>query len=471
MTSCWLICTEQPPYSTPASSPPSQRSDMLTLRNGAVPRPADTMPRTLASKSRVQKPKKKKGRERADKDKIHLEKPLSEMGEEWKKSMLEIEMYINRTAEERHREIETDRKQPGKIKRPMNSFMLYRKAFQNHTKAYCEHNNHQVVSKVCGASWDQEPETIRTQFGEWAKMERANHQKAHPGYKFTPAKPKNAKRKHNSDDESELETYDWDSSQKIKRGRSHTGTPVPDDLFAPHHGFYPPPQHQQYGQYSDQMASRAMMSSYGYTNPNKQMPAPYGSMIMGQPGQYLSSNTMTNMNYQQRGYAVEDVAYHKTPSPSNHYQPPGLQQSMMDSYGPRQSHGLEHTPPPTGYMQNDSHLDNGMYPLNDGSFDPGNPLNLSDHGLESAGLDFNFNSSSGHQPLGGELPQEFGSDSFAHDQHSQQLLRGTDESWDIQPLDESQAGGQYDDWGIDPSLSQPYAMNDPSLSEVYDAQD
>ncbi|PSR81616.1 high mobility group box domain-containing protein, partial [Coniella lustricola] len=110
--------------------------------------------------------------------------------------MLEIEAYINRTAEVRRKEISSDRKQPGKVKRPMNSFMLYRKAFQNHTKAYCEHNNHQVVSKVCGASWDQEPEHIRKQFADWAKMERANHQLAHPGYKFTPAKPKNQKRRH-----------------------------------------------------------------------------------------------------------------------------------------------------------------------------------------------------------------------------------------------------------------------------------
>lgn len=430
------------------------------------------MPRPLASKARMQKPKKKKGREKADKDKVHLEKPLSEMGEEWKQSMIEIEVYINRTAETRHREIETDRKQPGKIKRPMNSFMLYRKAFQNHTKAYCEHNNHQVVSKVCGASWDQEPESIRKQFGDWAKMERANHQKAHPGYKFTPAKPKNAKRKHNSDDESELETYDWDSGQKIKRSRSHTGTPAPDELFN-HHGYYPPPpQHQQYGQHPSQMNSRALMSSYGYSNPNKQMPAPYGSMVMNQSGQYLAPNTMTNINYQSRGYPVEDIAYHKTPSPSNHYQQPPMQQNMVDSYGGPQHHGMEHTPPPTGYMHSNSHLDSGIYPMNDSSFDPSDPLNLPDHAIESGDLDFNFNGGSGHQPLGGELPHEFvGADSFAHDQHSQQVLRGNEASWEIQHMDEGQAGDQYDDWGVDPSLSQPYAMNDPSLSEAYPVQD
>lgn len=441
---------------------------MLSLRNGAIPRPIDNVPRPLAPKSRVQKPKKKKGRDKADKDKVHLEKPLSEMGEEWKQSMIEIETYINRSAEVRLKEIEMDRKQPGKIKRPMNSFMLYRKAFQNHTKAYCEHNNHQVVSKVCGASWDQEPESIRKQFGDWAKMERANHQKAHPGYKFTPAKPKNAKRKHNSDDESDLETYDWENGQRLKRGRSHTGTPVPEhEMYAPHQGYFPPIH--QYGQHPNAMASRAMMSSYGYTNPNKQMPAPYGSMVMGQPGQYLSSNIMSNMNYQQRGYAVEDVAYHKTPSPSNQYHQ-SMQSSMMDSYGPPQPHGLEHTPPPPGYMHN-SHLDNGMYPMNEDAFDQNDPLHLPDHAIESGALDFSFTNSSGHQALGDSLAHDFGGDSLLHDQQAHQLLRGNDESWDIQPLDDSQAGEQYDDWGVDPSLSQPYTMNDPSLSEAYNAQD
>lgn len=444
---------------------------MLSLRNGTIPRPADAMPRPLAPKSRIQKPKKKKGRERADKDKVHLEKPLSEMGEEWKQSMMEIEAYINRSAEERHKEIEMDRKQPGKIKRPMNSFMLYRKAFQNHTKAYCEHNNHQVVSKVCGASWDQEPEAIRKQFGDWAKLERANHQKAHPGYKFTPAKPKNAKRKHNSDDESDLETYDWENGQRLKRGRSHTGTPVPEhDMYVPHQphqGYYPPPQ--QYRQYPNEVASRAIMSSYGYTNPNKQMPAPYGAMAMNQSGQYLSSNTMANMSYHQRGYAVEDVAYHKTPSPAGRYQAP-MQPSIMDSYGPPQPHGLEHTPPPAGYMHN-AHLDNGLYSMNDNTFDPSDPLQLPDRALESGGLDFGFDSSIGNQSLGDTLGHEFGGDNLLHDQQAQQLLRGNDESWDIQPLDDSQAADQYDEWGVDPSLSQPYAINDPSLSEVYSTQD
>lgn len=424
----------------------------------------------------MQKTTKRKKRDRAEKDRVHLDKPLSEMGEEWKKSMLEIEAYINRSAEARRQEIESDRKQPGRIKRPMNSFMLYRKAFQNHTKAYCEHNNHQVVSKVCGASWDQEPDHIRKQFGEWAKLERENHQKAHPGYKFAPKPNKNsvqAKRKRGdmSDDEaSDLESYDWDNGRPYKGRRSHTGTPVPEhDLYATQPGYYPP-QHQ-YAQHTMMINPRAVKSSYGYMNPNKQMPTPYNSLSMNHSGQYLSANSTTNRHYQQSvGGYVEDVSYHKTASPNSgiYHQP--MQRSLMDSYAPQSHPALEHTPPPAQFLPN-SRLDQGMYPTHGGSFDPNDPLQLPDNSIEASGLDYNFNGSGVHHGMGDGLSGDFLGDSMLHDQRAQQILRGNEENWDIQQLDDVQADESFEDWGVDPSLSQPYGVTDPSLSEAYIAQD
>lgn len=468
---------KQPAYTTPTSSPP-QRSDIIGLRNGAVPRPATT-PRPLASKGRIQKtPKKRKGRERSDKDKVVLEKPLSEMGVEWKHSMDEIAVYVNRSAEERKNETDSDRKQPGRVKRPMNSFMLYRKAFQNHTKAYCEHNNHQVVSKVCGASWDMEPENIRNQFAEWAKQERANHQQAHPGYKFAPAKPNKAtKRKNESDDEaSDLESYDWESGQRIRRPRSRTGTPMPDHHKLYEMPYYHPPQQPlpQYGQPQAMTNSHnAVLSSYGYTNPHKQMPSPYTSMVLGgQTGQYLSSNSVANQSYGQRGY-VEDVSYHKAPSPGTPYHHP-MQPALLDSYV---STPQQHTPPAAQIM--DGRADAGVYTSMDTMFDPNKPMRLRDHGIDTSGpFDVNF----GGNTLGDQFDDrhdylhrfvnDLGGEQLFQDQQAQQLLRGNDESWDIQPLNEAQAGEGYDDWNdVDPSLSQPYELNDPSLSEVYPARD
>lgn len=444
----------------------------MSLRNGSVPRTTDG-PRTIASKTRVQKPKKRKGRAKADKDKVQLEKPLSEMSDDWKQSMVEIEAYINRPPEVRRKETEMDRKQPGRIKRPMNSFMLYRKAFQNHTKAYCEHNNHQVVSRVCGASWDQEPEQIRKKFGDWAKLERANHQKAHPGYKFSPAKPKSAvKRKHDSDDEaSDLEPVDWDGRQ-IKMARSNTGTPVPEHegLYPAHQNFYMSPQ--QYGQqqqpagpHSGAMAGRAMMSSYAWTNPHKSMPTPYGQIAMPSTGQYLSSNA--NRNFQQQGY-VEDISYRKAHSPGISYHQP-LQPSLMEAYvSPPQTRGMEQNTPPAQYVQQ-TPLDAGMFAVHDAAFDPNDPLHLPGNTIEASGLDFSFGVTSMSQQMGDSLGSSFG-DSMLQDQQAQQLLRGNHESWDIQPLEEEQGGDQYDDWGVDPSLSQPYS-HDPSLSEAYHTGD
>lgn len=461
------ILENLPVYTTPASSP-SQRSDKASAQNGTTPR-STTETRTPTYKDRLQKPKRKKGREKSDKDKVILERPLSEMGEEWKKSMMEIETYINRPAEERRNEADSDRKQPGRIKRPMNSFMLYRKAFQNHTKAYCEHNNHQVVSKVCGASWDMEPESIRKQFADWAKQERTNHQKAHPGYKFAPAKPNKApKRKNDSDDEaSDLESYDWESRQRVKRGRSRTRTPGPEhDQYVPQQRYYPQPP-SQYGQYPTTVNSRnAMLSSYAFSNPNREMP--YNAATVGQPGQYLSSNAMANQHYGQRGY-VEDVSYHKTTSPSHTYH--HLMDPPLISYvSATQQRSLEHTPPPAQFMQ-DGRVDPGMYAgVNSNQFDHDDPH----HGIETSPFSVRYPSDHVGQPsLGGGLSSEFGGESILQDQQAQQLFRGSDESWAIQPLGslgDGNTGEHYGgNWSVDPCLSQPYAVND--LPEAFPGHD
>jgi hypothetical protein len=50
------------------------------------------------------------------------------------------------------------------------------------------HNNNSNV-----ISWALEPEHIRTKYHQWADVERTNHSKTWPEYKFSPAKPKSAK--------------------------------------------------------------------------------------------------------------------------------------------------------------------------------------------------------------------------------------------------------------------------------------
>ncbi|KAF2089132.1 hypothetical protein K490DRAFT_38767, partial [Saccharata proteae CBS 121410] len=103
-----------------------------------------------------------------------------------------MEEWVNRPASVRRTEVE---KRKGYVTRPMNSFMLYRSAYAERTKQWCLQNNHQVVSSVSGESWPLEPPEIREQYNDYAKIERINHQNAHPDYKFSPSKASTAARK------------------------------------------------------------------------------------------------------------------------------------------------------------------------------------------------------------------------------------------------------------------------------------
>ncbi|KAL4989071.1 hypothetical protein BDW68DRAFT_176191 [Aspergillus falconensis] len=99
----------------------------------------------------------------------------------------DMESHVNRPIEER---LADTAKNDGKIPRPMNSFMLYRSAYANRVKEYFRQQNHQVVSSASGASWNKETPEIRAKYERLAVIEKRNHLKAYPGYKFTPAKDK-----------------------------------------------------------------------------------------------------------------------------------------------------------------------------------------------------------------------------------------------------------------------------------------
>ena len=115
-----------------------------------------------------------------------LDRPLSELiksGEHL--PGVDIDAYVNRSAEDRMKEVETGRV-PRRVKRPLNSFMLYRKAYQGRVKEWYLQNNHRIVSQVCGTSWSLEPEHIKQQYDAWARLERIYHRNAHPGYEVFP---------------------------------------------------------------------------------------------------------------------------------------------------------------------------------------------------------------------------------------------------------------------------------------------
>lgn len=131
-----------------------------------------------------------------------LDKPLSELTKDYPDDPIEkIRAQINRSTEQRKAEVQSSK--DGRIKRPMNAFILYRSAFTDRAKHWGTQNNHQIVSTICGLSWKLETPEIKQKFNELANLERRHHQDAHPGYKFTPTKVQGSKKK-GGDDDTEL---------------------------------------------------------------------------------------------------------------------------------------------------------------------------------------------------------------------------------------------------------------------------
>jgi hypothetical protein len=294
------------PYSTPATSPPTpSRNEVRVTRSGAGPRGGGkaAAPSTTRNQPAAKK-KTGKDRPKAVKKSPHLPAPMSEISKDSQIPVVDIGTYVHRSSEERIREVATG-KIPGKIKRPMNAFMLYRKAYQNRAKEWCSQHNHQIVSQVCGESWPLEPERVRAQFTEWAKIERDNHQKAHPSYKFTPSKPNKAKvpppvakRGYEDDeDEEDPDDPDWRGSKRRKP------TPLDDDEYQPaSRQMYPPLNGGGYNPGPNRSAFHA-------TNPGKPMPMPYDPNASAN-GSYYSASMLRNG-------PIEDIIHTKTASPGS----------------------------------------------------------------------------------------------------------------------------------------------------------
>ncbi|KAB8069186.1 hypothetical protein BDV29DRAFT_57457 [Aspergillus leporis] len=128
----------------------------------------------------------RKSKQLHGRDAPKLPGPLSELTQHLTHVPIrDMESWVHRPVEIRHQEVT---KKNGKVARPMNSFMLYRSAYTERTKKWLGQNNHQVVSVAVGHSWKMEPREIRDKFEVLANIEKKNHVKAHPGYRFSPKK-------------------------------------------------------------------------------------------------------------------------------------------------------------------------------------------------------------------------------------------------------------------------------------------
>lgn len=189
-------------------------------------------------------------------------------------------------------------------------------------------NNHQVVSSVSGESWPLEPPEVRDFYNELAKIERTNHQMAHPDYKFSPSKPgaagKNFKRKEvDSDDESEPSDIndadaDWGATHRprakqVKRPGRDAGYPARANLgdaqnaqsFQTTHAYDSYSQQQQQQQHSYQQQIPTYQTSHSMQQQDPYAHQYYQQQPMqGHPQQMLQHTAVDNL-----GYAIDNLGY------------------------------------------------------------------------------------------------------------------------------------------------------------------
>ena len=413
----------------------------MNLLSGAVPRGATLRSLTEKPKGVEKTPKRKKDRAKAPKKVAKLDKPLSELTKDWTHiPVVDIEAYVNRSSEVRLEEV-ANGKPPGKIKRPMNAFMLYRKAYQNRTKDWCLHNNHQVVSQVCGDSWPLEPEHVRIQFNEWATLERANHQLAHPGYKFTPAKPKNNPKKKDENENGEGSDhgdFDWSTGKGSSRNRSRAKTPMPDPDADYQHARVV--YHSYPAVSAQRMVPSQNMSAFQYTNPGKPLPAPYEVGMLANGLYYQQSIQPTQHRHMLGRGGIEDVVMHKTPSPSQHMQHTPPLDNIPPQYSPPPQHHQQPSPPPAMLEQYhepppsfELQIDPLLLPA-DGLYDVelhNNPLFLNNE--FDMGWDPNLNS----HPYNG--PFATFEEGLPLADHQNEFLHGADDNWNIKSMPEDES--------------------------------
>ncbi|EPY53576.1 transcription factor Ste11 [Schizosaccharomyces cryophilus OY26] len=70
------------------------------------------------------------------------------------------------------------------IKRPLNSFMLYRRDRQLEIPT----TNHQSISRIIGELWRNESAQVKRYYAELSALERQKHMLQNPEYKYTPKK-------------------------------------------------------------------------------------------------------------------------------------------------------------------------------------------------------------------------------------------------------------------------------------------
>jgi hypothetical protein len=287
------------------------------ISNQGKPKSCRTPRKRKAPGEKVERPKLPK-----------LTKSLSELTKDYHHIPIrDMESWVHRSAEVRWQEVE---KRGGYVTRPMNSFMLYRSAFAERTKLWCLQNNHQIVSSVSGESWPLESPEIREKYNELARVERMNHQLAHPGYKFSPSKAQCArKRKRQKDEDGQSMVSELDD---VFLGIDATSL---DIIGRKSPNFQPKMSSGTYkrstiksNENSNKFAylsfpyegSGAHLSSFSHNNPGKTPPMCMGTHDLNN-GQYYQTTVTTSsvppIPNPMPSVVIEDIKIRKTRAPTS----------------------------------------------------------------------------------------------------------------------------------------------------------
>ncbi|KAL2808214.1 hypothetical protein BJX63DRAFT_436333 [Aspergillus granulosus] len=155
----------------------------------------------IVPKDRVQKSPQRRTRKDKDKEpQTILPGPLSELTKHTTNVPLrDMVKHVHRSIAQRHLEVA---EKGGNVTRPMSSFKLYRSANRtanrrtanrrtaNRRTANRRTANRRTADRRTADSWARESPEIRAKYIRLAIIEKQNHERAHPGYKFTPEKDK-----------------------------------------------------------------------------------------------------------------------------------------------------------------------------------------------------------------------------------------------------------------------------------------
>lgn len=145
-------------------------------------------------------------------DNLELQAPFSVLTKDSAVPLRDMHTHATRPIHERHGEAA----KAGKTSRPWNAFILYRAAYSGRIREFVSSDSNQSISRLSARSWTMEPKSIKDFYIMCADVERENHKKAFPEYKY---KPKNTRGKSrvtpDDDDDDEVDLDDGDGLMTV----------------------------------------------------------------------------------------------------------------------------------------------------------------------------------------------------------------------------------------------------------------